>query len=258
MKRAQLIGLTIAASAGLGAFFLMRSMLSGPSEPTKVEVRVNATEVLVASRDLSLGDITKGSDFHWQAWPSDGINPDFITKKQGEVGMTSVTNAVVKSAITLGEPINRKKLVKAGQGGVMAALLPAGMRAVSTKIKEETAAGQLILPNDRVDVILIRKLPLKDKQQANEELASDTLLEDVRVLAIGQQIEAKQGTKSAEVNSKTATLELTPQQAQMLALANSMGEITLALRSLGDSKRPLSDEKAADQQEEQRPKSGPM
>jgi pilus assembly protein CpaB len=116
------------------------------------------------------------------------------------------------------------------------------------------------MPNDRVDVILIRKLPMKDKQQTNQnqDLASDTLFEDVRVLAIGQQIEVKQGTKSAEVNSKTATLELTPQQAQMLALGNAMGEITLALRSLGDSKRPTSDEKTADQKEEQRPKSGAM
>jgi pilus assembly protein CpaB len=159
----------------------------------------------------------------------------FITKEEGNKGMTSVTDAVVRSAISLGEPVTRQKLVKAGQGGVMAAILPDGMRAVSTKIKEETAAGQLILPNDRVDVILIRKVPSRRGDQNNTEMrVSDTLLQNVRVLAIGQQIETKQGSKSSDINAKTATLALTPQQAEMLALGNSTGEITLSLRSIGD------------------------
>lgn len=240
MKRAQLIGITIAGGAGLAAFLLMRSMISGPAEPTKIAVPVNATEVLVAAKDLSLGDLTKESDFRWQTWPADGVTPTFITKEEGNKGMASVTGAIVRSAILLGEPITRQKLVKAGQGGVMAAILPDGMRAVSTKIKEETAAGQLILPNDRVDVILTRKVPSRkgDQDKDNtEKRVSDTLLQNVRVLAIGQQIETKQGSKSSDINAKTATLALTPQQAEMLALGNSTGEITLSLRSIGDGGR---------------------
>jgi len=233
MKRAQVIGMTIAGAAGLAAFLLMRSIMSGPSEPTQVQVPVNATEVLVAAKDLSLGDITKGSDFRWQTWPADSVTPAFITKNEGNAGMTSVTGAVVRSPISDGEPITRQKLVKAGDGGVLAAILPSGMRAISTRIKEETSAGRLILPNDHVDVILTRRL--HEGSSGQEQFISDTLFRNVRVLAIGQQIETKDGKKAAEGSANTATLELSPHQAELLAQANSMGEISLALRSIADA-----------------------
>ena len=103
------------------------------------------------------------------------------------------------------------------------------MRAISTRIKEETGVGRLILPNDHVDVILTQRRRGRD---GGEEFVSDTLFRNVRVLAIGQLIEAKEGKKLAEGN--TATLELTPRQTELLALANSMGEISLALRSIAD------------------------
>lgn len=127
------------------------------------------------------------------------------------------------------EPVTTHKLVKPGEGGVLAAILPAGMRAISTRIKEETAVGKLILPNDHVDVILIQR---RRRKSGSEDFVSDTLFRNVRVLAIGQLIEAKDGKKGAE--GSTATLELTPRQSELLALANSMGEITLALRSVAD------------------------
>ena len=128
-----------------------------------------------------------------------------------------------------GEPVTPAKLVKAGDGGVLAAILPAGMRAISTRIKEETGVGRLILPNDHVDVILTQR---KRGRSGGDDFVSDTLFRNVRVLAIGQLIEAKDGKKLAEGN--TATLELTPRQTEHLALANSMGEISLALRSIAD------------------------
>jgi pilus assembly protein CpaB len=105
------------------------------------------------------------------------------------------------------------------------------MRAVSTRIKEETAVGRLILPNDHVDVILIRRLR---GRTGGDDYVSDTLFTNVRVLAIGQQIETKEGKTAAEGSPNTATLELTPRQAEMLLLANSLGEISLALRSIAD------------------------
>ena len=108
-----------------------------------------------------------------------------------------------------GEPVTALKLVKAGEGGVLAAILPAGMRAISTRIKEETGVGRLILPNDHVDVILTQR---RRGRAGGEEFVSDTLFRNVRVLAIGQLIEAKDGKKLAEGN--TATLELTPRQAR--------------------------------------------
>lgn len=231
MKRAQLIGISVAAGAGLLAFILMRSMISGPSEPTQVAVPVNATEVLVARHNIPLGAITKDTDFRWQTWPADAVTPTFITQADGNEAMASVTGAIARSPLLEGEPISRNKLIKAGQGGVLAAILPSGMRAISTRIKEETSAGRLILPNDRVDVILTRKL----RGQGNDDqYVSDTLFRNVRVLAVGQEIDAKEGTKTAEGAANTATLELTPHQSEMLALANSMGEISLALRSIAD------------------------
>jgi Flp pilus assembly protein CpaB len=125
-----------------------------------------------------------------------------------------------------GEPVTPVKLVKAGEGGVLAAILPQGMRAISTRIKEETGVGGLILPNDHVDVILTRG------QRGRDEQDSDVIFRDVRVLAIGQLIEARDGKKLAEGN--TATLELTPAQARHLAWANAVGETSLALRSIAD------------------------
>lgn len=237
MKRAQVVGITIAGGAGLLAFMLMRSIVSEPSAPTQVAVPVNATEVLVARKDIPLGAVTKVSDFRWQAWPADAVSKTFISKEQGAAGMRSVIGAVARSPIAAGEPVVRRKLIKAGEGGVLAAILPGGMRAISTRIKEETAAGRLILPNDHVDVILTRSLRGMGGQ---EQYVSDTLFRNVRVLAIGQQIETKEGNKSPEGSANTATLELTPRQAEMLALANSMGEISLSLRSIADANKKAS------------------
>ena len=231
MKRAQLIGITIAGGAGLLAFILMRSIVSGPAAPTQVAVPVNATEVLVARRDIQLGEITKDSDFRWQTWPADAVTPSFITQANGDEGMKLVTDAIARAPLLEGEPITRQKLIKPGQGGVLAALLPSGMRAISTRIKEETAAGRLILPNDRVDVILTRRVK---SQAGQDDFIADTLFSNVRVLAIGQEIGAKGGTKSSEGSASTATLELSPQQAELLARANSSGEISLSLRSVVD------------------------
>ena len=231
MKRAQLIGITIAGGAGLLAFVLMRSIVSGPSAPTQVAVPVNATEVLVARRNIPLGEVTKDTDFRWQTWPADAVTPAFITQADGDEGMKTVVGAIARAPLLEGEPITRQKLIKAGQGGVLAAILPGGMRAISTKIKEETAAGRLILPNDRVDVILTRR---ERTPTGQEEYVSDTLFYNVRVLAIGQEIDTGGGKKSSEGNANTATLELTPPQAELLARANSAGEISLSLRSIAD------------------------
>ncbi|MDP1906824.1 MAG: Flp pilus assembly protein CpaB, partial [Hyphomicrobium sp.] len=124
VKRAQLIGITIAGGAGLLAFILMRSVISGPSAPTQVAVPVNATEVLVARRDIQLGEVTKDSDFRWQTWPADAVTPSFITQANGDEGMKLVTDAIARAPLLDGEPVTRQKLIKPGQGGVLAAILP--------------------------------------------------------------------------------------------------------------------------------------
>lgn len=231
MKKGQIIGIAIAGVAGLGAFMLMQGIVNQPVKENTVEVKVDATEVLVAAAAIDLGAIANESLFRWQTWPKEAVAPSFITHASPPDVIAGLTGSVVRSPLLPGEPITTDKLIKAGQGGVLAAILPAGMRAISTKITEATAAGRLILPNDHVDVILIRRSRGRSGQ---EEVVSDILFRNVRVLAIGQQIQNKEGDKSASASADTATLELSPRQSEVMAQANSTGEISLALRSIAD------------------------
>lgn len=231
MKRAQLVGFSVAFAAAALAYYIASAFMTPPKTVT-VEKQVDSTEVLVAATDISVGQIVNEGNFHWATWPKSAVTADYVTKANSGPGKAhEFTGAVARSAILSGEPVTTQKLIKAGQGGVLAAILPQGMRAISTKIKAETAAGSLILPNDHVDVILIRHVRGRNGQ---EETVADTLFRNVRVMAIGQQIETKDGKKSADISASTATLELMPKQAEMMALANSMGEITLSLRSVAD------------------------
>ena len=135
-----------------------------------------------------------------------------------------------------GEPIREQKLVKANGAGFMAAILPSGMRAVSTEISAETGAGGFILPNDRVDVVLSKR----ERRQSDEGggppeiISSQVVLSNVRVLAIDQAPKEKEGQNA--VLGKTATLELKPEEVQTLAKARMSGTLSLALRSIADGR----------------------
>lgn len=228
MRRGQLLGIGVALGAGMLAFMGMRGLLkSQPAAAVKAE-KVDVTEVLVARVDIPLGHLVNEGSFRWQEWPKSAVGGSFVASTNRPEAIKDFTGAIARAPILAGEPITENKLIKAGSGGVLAAILPQGMRAISTRITEHTAAGKLILPNDHVDVILIRRTG----GGSGEGHVSEILFRNVRVLAIGQQIEAREGKKGSEGN--VATLELTPQQAEQLALANSMGEITLALRSVAD------------------------
>jgi pilus assembly protein CpaB len=229
MKRARVLVLGIALVAALGAAWIAKKIVSGPREVREVEKTVGATDVLVAANNINLGDSVRADDLKWQQWPVEGVTPGLITREAEPDATTKLAGAVARAPFIAGEPIKEQKLIKVAEGGVMAAILPAGMRAVSTPIREETAAGGFILPNDRVDVILSHKMQVGSK----EEPVSEAVLRNVRVLAIGQEIETKGDDKVA--SGKTATLELTPRQAEILTLAQSMGDISLSLRSLADA-----------------------
>jgi len=229
MKRARVIVLAIAFVAALGAAWVARKIVSGSTRVETVEKTVGATEVLVAADNIDLGDSVQAQDLKWQQWPVEGVTPGLITRTDMPDATVELSGSVARAPFIAGEPIKEQKLVKISEGGVMAAILPSGMRAVSTPISEETAAGGFILPNDRVDVILSHKMKVGSK----ETPVSEAILRNVRVLAIGQEIENKNGEKVA--TGKTATLEVTPRQAETLMLAQSIGEISLSLRSLADA-----------------------
>lgn len=229
MKRGQLIGLVIAGVCALGAFLLMMGMVGKQAPQAQIELRTNTTEVLVAKLDMSLGHITSEGSFRWQSWPQDAVPVGAITNTSGGNIMGELANHVARAPMMAGEPVTRAKLVKPGDGSVLAAILPPGRRAVSMKISEDSAVAWLVLPNDHVDIVLIRRWTTKG---GREEVSRELLLQNVRVLAIGQRIETKEGQKVAD--GKTATFELTAAQAGKLALAKHQGELMLMLRSIAD------------------------
>src|SRR5680860_935570 len=146
MKRARVIVLAIAVTAALGAALIARAIVSSPPpEVQQVEKTVGATDVLVAAADINLGDSVGADDFKWQQWPVEGVTPGLITKDSQPDAPSELSGAVARAPFIEGEPIKEQKLIKISEGGVMAAILPSGMRAISTPIREETAAGGLSL-----------------------------------------------------------------------------------------------------------------
>ena len=233
MKAARLVILGIALVAGGGAAFLV----SGGEEPKQAEapapvVQLATVDVLIAKGDINMGTAVGAQDFQWQQWPAATTGGSYITKKDRPNAIEELSGSITRGPFTAGEPIREAKLIKANGSGYMAAILPSGMRAISTEISPETGAGGFILPNDRVDVILSRREKSADAR-GTENTTSETVLTNVRVLAIDQTVEEKNGQRV--VVGKTATLELSPRQAETLALSRQTGTLSLALRSLLDA-----------------------
>jgi pilus assembly protein CpaB len=231
MKRAQIIGFSVALVAGGGAFLLSRTLTQAPPPPVMQAAPVAETvQVLVARADIGLGQVANESNFRWQEWPKNAVSPQFLTRQARPKAPTDLSGSIARTTITANEPITPNKLIKPGSGGVLAAILTPGMRAISIKISEQSAVGRLILPNDHVDLILTTRS--RARNGGAEDVSSEVLLRNVRVLAIGQLLEVKDGRKNAEGN--VASLELTPSQAENIAQSSQRGEIILALRSIAD------------------------
>jgi pilus assembly protein CpaB len=191
--------------------------------------------VLVAKNDIGLGQTVKPEDVQWQTWPTATASAAFIRRSERPDGATQVTGSIARAPFIQGEPIRDQKLVKADGSGFMAAILPSGMRAISTEISPETGAGGFILPNDRVDVLLTRRLKNPDQNAGAQDIVtSEVILVNVRVLAIDQAPKEKDGQNT--VVGKTVTLELNSAQTQLLSSSRQAGTLSLALRSIADVK----------------------
>jgi pilus assembly protein CpaB len=234
MNTARVVVLAIAVSAGGVAAFLASGSDQKPARVAAPVPQLETTDVLVAKADIPLGKTVTADDMKWQSWPATTASSSFIKKSERADAIKEMTGSIVRSPFLAGEPIRETKLVKANGSGFMAAILPSGMRAVSTEISPETGAGGFILPNDRVDVLLSRRQKNNDGH-GGETVTSDIVLSDVRVLAIDQTVEEKNGQKV--VVGKTATLELKPKQAETLARSRQSGTLSLALRSLTDANK---------------------
>ncbi|HWJ73548.1 MAG TPA: Flp pilus assembly protein CpaB [Kaistia sp.] len=235
MKTARVAVIGVAVVAGLAAALLARQLLNRPA-PVAIAAAapvVASADVLVASRDLPMGTALDAAAFKWQNWPKDGVSAGYITRDVKPGADTELTGSIARTSFVAGEPINEAKLIRSDRG-FMSAILPAGQRAVATAISADTSAGGFILPNDRVDVIMTRKLD--NGGGAQDRFTTETVLSNVRVLAIDQTIGEKDGEKV--VVGQTATLELSSEQAQILTVAQQMSQnqkLTLALRSLADA-----------------------
>jgi pilus assembly protein CpaB len=235
----RLVILGVALLTALGAALVASTAVRAPAPTQTVMPQLDQIEVLVAKREIRMGDRVSTNDLKWQAWPKEAATQGYITKSAKPKAMADYDKAIARSGLLQGEPISEGKFVRCTEdankkvqceGGAMAAIIPSGMRAIATKISPETSAGSFILPNDMVDVILTRRM--RSRGAGGEDFVSDTLFQNVRVLAIGQTLETKDGKKT--VDGATTTLELTPAQSEQLMLAKSMGELSLALRSLAD------------------------
>jgi pilus assembly protein CpaB len=231
MNTARIVVLAIALGAGGIAAFLASGSDKPPPTAAPV-VQLPTVDVLVAKSDINLGQSVKPEDMQWQSWPSATASSTFIKRNDRPDATNQLTGSIARAPFIAGEPIREQKLVKADGSGFMAAILPAGMRAVSTEISPETGAGGFILPNDRVDVLLTRRLKNPDHPDQPDVSTSELILTNIRVLAIDQAPKEKDGQTTAV--GKTVTLELRPDQTGTLAAARQAGSLSLALRSIAD------------------------
>lgn len=229
MKPARIIILGVAVAAAGMAGFLAMQMANRPAPQTQkvVTAKEPTVNVLVAADNLPTGTRLQPRSMSWQAWPQGAIATGSITDTQRPNAIEELKGSVVRLPMFAGEPVRPEKVVD-GKGPTMSSLLPSGKRAVATEISVATGAGGFILPNDRVDVIMVRK-------GDDGNFITETVLSNIRVLAIDQQIEERKDETRAVVGA-TATLELTPDQTRVIAVAQQMAQrLSLALRSVADS-----------------------
>ncbi len=222
-----LILVAVAITAGTG--LVARSWINNQRQEPVVAALpppVKKTYVLVADKNLPTGTLIKENLLTWQAWPDAKLHRSYLIK--GESDLEELVGSVVRRAISAGEPVSAGRLVKPGTRGFLAAVLRPGYRAVSLRINATSSISGLVFPGDRVDVILTHTV--------NAKRVSETVLTNVRILAIDQQTNDQ--TQAPKVG-KHATFEVTPKQAEMFSVLTDMGKLSLSLRSLAKDQAEL-------------------
>ncbi|MBX6320793.1 MAG: Flp pilus assembly protein CpaB [Rhodospirillaceae bacterium] len=218
--------------AGATAFFVRDRMVVAPATAPAPQVQAPpkvVKKVLVAKTDLPAGTLLKEEHLRWQSWPDESLDPAYVLEEGGDI--TKFYGAVVRRGIAAGQPVTEAQVAHPGDRGFLAAVLKPGMRAVSVPINATTGVANLVFPGDRVDVLfseIIKPSP-NAPEGSTDRHATETLLENVRVLALNQSLSTKEGEP---ISANVATLEVTPKQAEMLALVTQFGVLSLSLRSL--------------------------
>lgn len=215
-----ILGIVIA----LGTAYSLKSRMGAPA------TQAASTKVLVAAADIAAGSFVRAdSQLALADWPEDNITDSMLTSASVQPG--DFEGAVARRNIGKGEPITGNALVKSSEGGFMSAVLEPGKRAVSIAVDSTTGNAGFIFPGDHVDLILTHQVELN----GGIERASETFIEDARVLAVDQMLD---NPKNAPVLAKTVTLEVTPKQAEEINVAKDLGHISLSLRSLATKNDP--------------------
>ncbi len=227
--RTLVLFLAAAVLAG-GTGLLVRSYLAQKTAEVEAVPLARAPapqkSVLVARNAITRGQILKPQDFSWQVWPEGGIDRNYI--QSGTRPAEEFTGWVARDPIAPGEPIIEAKIVSPGSRGFLAAALAPGMRAVSVPVTATSGISGFVFPGDQVDILITHPLPALANSNESHK-ASETVLRDVRVIAVDQKLDSK---GSEAVVAHTATLEVTPKQSEIIAVASEMGKLSLSLRSL--------------------------
>jgi pilus assembly protein CpaB len=234
-KLVLLIGALVVA--GVTAF-MAKNMFTGAAAPQAVAkpAAPAGPEVLVATRNLPVGTIINAESLRYQIWPQGLVQPAYYVRGQGGSNPQDLIGTVVRSDITAGQPITQAAVVRPGERGFLAAALSPGMRAVTVAVSNTSGVNGFVFPGDRVDIVLTHEVsgegaPLR---------VSETIFRNVRVLATDRRINTRdaQGNQVAQSTS-TVTLETTPRMAERIAVAQTIGQLSLALRSLADTSAEL-------------------
>jgi pilus assembly protein CpaB len=248
MRARTLILFFVALTLAGGTAILVRSFLA--QKNTEVEAQALARpaapqkSVLVAKGAITRGQILKPQDLSWQVWPEGGIDKNYIVS--GTRAPESFTGWVARDPIAAGEPISDAKIVSPGSRGFLAAVLRPGMRAISVPVTATSGISGFVFPGDQVDILITHRLT---GHEDHSHQAAETVLQDVRVIGIDQKLDSKTGEALV---AHTATLEVTPKQSEMIAVAAEIGKLSLTLRSLASnqSEKSPTDALAADAQQQ--------
>ena len=249
MRARTLILLMFALIAAGGTYVLAQNWINtqrGALNQVAKQAKPKLTptiEVLVAATELTAGQFIKAPNLRWQTWPKEGVSEAYFVKgkkypatnEKGEKIETDIVEAfvgsVVRSRISAGEPISDGRVVRPGERGFLAAVLGAGNRAISVPINATTGIAGFVFPGDRVDLLLTHSIT-ESVDSDTVRRATETVLSDIRVLAVDQRTDDSEGKAAL---AKTATLEVTPKQAEIISVANELGRLSLSLRSLAQS-----------------------
>jgi pilus assembly protein CpaB len=223
----------------IGAAFGVNQMMRGASAPearAAAAPEITGPMILVATRQLPVGTIIGPDSFRFQPWPKELVEKAYFMKEKTDVN--TLVGTVVRYPITAGQPLTQGALVHPDDRGFLAAALGPGMRAVTVKVSQEQGVAGFVFPGDRVDVLLAQTIEVKEGSSYPDDqiFTAETIVRNVRVLATDQRYDAEDETGKTPVRTfGSVTLEATPDLAERIAVAQSMGKLSLALRPLAES-----------------------